>query len=146
MKKHNLIQAILAVNDMFYLASPNVASLFFEDVRRWLDLSEIRYSERVTFMGQSGFPRHFDFLISKSKIAPERILQTINNPGKDSADSILLKWYDTRDVRPGESKAYAVINDEERNIPSGVVEALGNYNIKPILWSRKEEVKQELAA
>ena len=30
LKKHNLIQAMLAVNDLFYLASPHVASLFYE--------------------------------------------------------------------------------------------------------------------
>jgi len=37
-RKHNLVQAILAVNDMFYLAVPMVASLFYEDVVAWLDL------------------------------------------------------------------------------------------------------------
>jgi hypothetical protein len=29
LRKHNLIQAMLAVNDLFYLAKPIVASLFF---------------------------------------------------------------------------------------------------------------------
>jgi hypothetical protein len=32
MRKHNLVQAMLAVNDLFYLASPIVSSLFLEDV------------------------------------------------------------------------------------------------------------------
>ena len=35
--KHNLVQAMLAVNDLFYLAQPTVASLFYEDVVAWLD-------------------------------------------------------------------------------------------------------------
>jgi len=35
--KHNLIQSILAVNDLFYLAQPYVASVFLEDVTSWLD-------------------------------------------------------------------------------------------------------------
>jgi hypothetical protein len=30
-KKHNLVQAMLAVNDMFFLAMPYTASLFMED-------------------------------------------------------------------------------------------------------------------
>lgn len=38
-RKHNLAQSILAVNDLFYLAAPTVASLFFEDVVAWLDLN-----------------------------------------------------------------------------------------------------------
>ena len=32
LRKHNLVQAILAVNDLFYLSVPVVASLFLEDV------------------------------------------------------------------------------------------------------------------
>jgi hypothetical protein len=31
-RKHSLVQAMLAVNDMFYLAVPMVTSLFYEDV------------------------------------------------------------------------------------------------------------------
>lgn len=34
LRKHNLVQAILSVNDMFYLAIPMVASLFYEDWSR----------------------------------------------------------------------------------------------------------------
>ena len=39
LRKHNLVQAMLAVNDMFYLAAPMVANLFYEDVAAWLDLA-----------------------------------------------------------------------------------------------------------
>lgn len=46
LRKHNLVQAMLAVNDLFYLASPVVASLFYEDVVSWLDLSDIRYTPK----------------------------------------------------------------------------------------------------
>ena len=41
-RKHSLIQAILAVNHLFYLASPTVESLFFEDVVAWLEANDIR--------------------------------------------------------------------------------------------------------
>ena len=65
-RKHNLIQAILAVNDLFYLAQPVVESLFFEDVVAWLDASNIRFSPKVKFTGISGFDHLVDFLIPKS--------------------------------------------------------------------------------
>jgi Domain of unknown function DUF1828 len=52
-RKHSLIQAILAVNDLFYLAQPVVESLFFEDVIAWLDSSDIRYTPKVKFTGIS---------------------------------------------------------------------------------------------
>lgn len=54
-RKHNLVQAMLAVNDLFYLAQPHVESLFYEDVVAWLDQSEIRYTPRVNFSGKTGY-------------------------------------------------------------------------------------------
>ncbi|MEI8389558.1 MAG: DUF1829 domain-containing protein [bacterium] len=146
LKKHNLVQAILAVNDMFYLATANIKSLFYEDVRNWLDISDIRYSERITFLGHSGYPRTFDFLISKSKEAPERIIKTINNPSRGSADNLAFDWLDTKDNRPENSKAYAIINDLDRKVSSSIIDALENYNIKPVLFTKIDKMKQELAA
>ena len=99
-KKHSLVQAMLAVGDMFYLAESHVASLFMEDVREWLDVAEVRYSENVSFIGRSGFARRFDFLIPKSRQAPERIIKTINNPVRHAADSIIMDWVDTKEFRP----------------------------------------------
>lgn len=143
-RKHFLIQAILAVNDMFYLAEPYVANLFFENVRDWLDFSNIRYSEQISFIGRSGYARKFDFLITKSSAAPERIIKTINNPARNSADSIIIDWVDTKEVRLEGSKAYAFINDSDRSVSGNILDALGNYDIKPVLWSHREDMKQEL--
>jgi len=39
LRKHNLVQSILAVNDLFYLAAPTIASLVYEDVVAWFDLN-----------------------------------------------------------------------------------------------------------
>lgn len=146
LKKHNLIQAILAVNDMFYLAEPHVASLFFEDVRNWLDDSDIRYSEGVSFIGKSGYARKFDFLITKSKTAPERIIKTVNNPVKNNADAVIMDWLDTKEIRPPNSQAYVFLNDNERNVSGNVIDALTSYNIQSVRWSERENYKERLAA
>ena len=74
-RKHNLIQAILSVHDMFYLASSTVEVLFFDDVAEWLDSQDVRFTPRVKFSGKSGFDHMFDFVIPKSKAASERIRQ-----------------------------------------------------------------------
>jgi len=55
LQKHNLIQAMLAVNDLFYLAAPVVENLFLEDVTSWLDLHDIRYIHNVKFTGATGY-------------------------------------------------------------------------------------------
>ncbi len=145
-KKHSIIQAMLAVNDLFYLASPYVMSLFYEDVIKWLELSEIRYTPKVKFSGKTGYDHMFDFVVPKSKNAPERILQTINNPKKDTAEALLYKWLDTKDARPENSKLYAFLNDVNYPISAGVIDALENYEAKPVLWSAREKVREELAA
>ena len=145
-RKHNLVQAMLAVNDLFYLASPSVASLFFEDVVAWLDLHEVRYTPKVKFTGKSGYDHLFDFVIPKSRVRPERILQTINRPNRDTAQSLAFSWIDTKDVRPPQSEAYAFLNDTEQAAGPAVVDALRNYNVKPVLWSQREQVREELAA
>ena len=80
LKKHSLIQAILAVNDLFYLAKPVVESLFFEDVVTWLDANDIRYTPEAKLTGIGGYDHLFNFVIPKSRKEPERILQAINRP------------------------------------------------------------------
>lgn len=145
-RKHNLIQAILAVNDLFYLAKPVVESLFFEDVVTWLDANDIRYTPRVKFPGISGYDQFFDFVIPKSRKQPERIMQALTTPTREKAQSFIHAWNDTRPTRQSESKAYAVLNDGDQPVSVGVMDAFRNYRIEPVLWSKRVEVVTELAS
>lgn len=146
LKKHNLLQAMLAVNDMFYLASPMVSSIFYEDVVAWLDQNEIRYITNVKFTGKSGLDHHFDFVIPKSKKQPDRFLQAINRPSRDEALAAVFAWLDIRDMRTADSKAFAILNDSEREVSSSVREALERYEVRPFTWSRREAAVPELTA
>lgn len=145
-RKHALVQAMLAVNDLSSTASSTVRSLFKEDVAQWLDLAEIRYIPDVQFVGKSGFVHYFDFAIPRSRREPERIVKAINNPNKDAAQSFIFAWLDTREERPSDSVALAFLNDSDRAISPPVVEALGQYDIKPIVWSSREKQRLMLAA
>src|SRR5690606_34249009 len=109
LRKHSLLQAILAVNDLFYVARSNVENFFFEDVALWLDNADIRYTPKVSFVGHSRYTHQFDFAIPKSRSQPERILRVINNPNKDNAQSTAFAWVDTKDVRPMGSVAFAIL-------------------------------------
>ncbi len=146
LRKHNLVQAIMAVNDMFYLAEPTVASLFYEDVVAWLDSHNVRFTPKVKFTGKTGYDHLFDFVIPKSRLQPERILQTVNHPGRDTAQRVAFAWIDTKAVRPPASKAFAFLNDGERPVSPAVLDALRNYDVRGIPWSRREEIQKELAA
>jgi hypothetical protein len=133
------------VNELFYLAEPTIASIFKDDVIAWLEQNEIRYTPDVKFTGRSGYDYKFDFVIPKSRKEPERILQTINQPGKSTATQLAFAWLDTREVRASDSRAYALINDA-REVPSTVVEALENYDVKAVLWGHRQDILPELAA
>ena len=146
LKKHNFIQAMLAVNDLFYTTSPYVANLFYEDVAQWLDILSVRYTPKVKFTGKSGYDHMFDFVIPKSPEQPERIVQSINNPKKDSAEALVFKWFDTKDIRSSESRLYALLNDGSDGVPSSVVGAFQNYDISPVLWSKRERIQKDMAA
>ena len=146
LKKHNLVQAMLAVNDLFYLAEPMVKSLFYEDVVQWLDLNDIRYTPQVKISGKTGYDHLFDFVIPKSRKRPERIISAINRPNKNNAQALVFAWLDTREVRPQESIAYALLNDGEHPVSPDVIEALKSYSINPIFWSLRESVRIEFAS
>lgn len=145
LRKHNLVQAMLAVNDLFYLAVPVVASLFLEDVTAWLELHDIRFTPRVKFTGKSGYDHHFDFVVPASRRAPERLLRAVSRPSRDIAEAMAFAWIDTREVRSPNSRFYAFLNDEERAPSSTVLDALRNYDISPVAWSARESVREELA-
>ena len=145
-RKHNLVQAMLAVNDMFYLAMPMIANLFYEDVVVWLDLHDIRHISKVKFTGKTGYDHLFDFVIPKSRQQPERFLQTINRPNRTTAQKVIHSWNDTREGRISESRVYALLNDSEQLVSQPVKDALQNYDVRPVMWSKREEVREELAA
>ena len=146
LRKHNLIQAVLAVNDMFYLAAPMVANLFYEDVAAWLDLHDIRYTPNVKFTGKTGYDHRFDFVIPKSRQHPERIVKAVNRASRETAEAVALSWIDTREVRPADSRAYALLNDSEQSVSQPIIDALSNYEVRPVRWSQRESIRVELEA
>lgn len=146
LRKHNLIQAMLAVNDLFYLATATVKNLFIEDVTAWLDLSGVRYLPRVKVPGVSGFDHVFDFAIPKSSQQPERLLRAMTNPNRDHAQTLAFAWLDTKEARPAHAKMLAVLNDNERPVPPAVTDALSAYGIDAVAWSQRDSVRLALAS
>ncbi len=146
MRKHNLVQAMLAVNDLFYLAAPTITSLFYEDVVSWLDQSNIRYTPNIKLTGKSGYDHNFEFVIPKSRDFPERALKTINQPNRQTVQSFVFAWLDTRETRAPDARAYAILNDEARRMPAGVMDALTEYGMRGVAWSEWENALPDLAA
>ncbi len=145
-RKHNLLQAMLAVNDLFYVARPYVTSLFYEEVVSWLDLMEVRYTANKKVTGKSGFDHMFSFIIPKSKAKPERFVQAVSNPNRAAAEKLITAWFDIQETVEDNARAFAILNDSDDRIKAGVPEALLNYDIKPIPWTMRDEAREMLTA
>jgi len=139
-KKHSLVQAILAVNDMFVMAEEHVLSLFKEDVTLFLEAHRIPAFSDFKLSGKSGFDHKFDFGLPKTTEKPQRVLQAINNLTKDNATSLAFAVADVRAIRADPIGALAMVNDTVRPPNEEHLSALRAYEIQPLLWSRRQEV------
>ncbi len=144
--KHDLIQAMLSVNDMFYLASPHVASLFYEDATQWLDAIGVRYIKKIILRGKSGFTHSFLAVIPKSDSHPERVIQAINRPDKDTVLQLIFDWHDTKEARGPDSLLYPLLNDSEKQIRQEITAAFSEYGITGIPWSNRDQFSEILRA
>ncbi len=137
-KKHFFIQAILDINNLCFTSRATVTSLFAEDVSMYLEKHDIRFLPDIQLVGKSGLPRKIDFAISKSKKSPERYLQLANVVNRQTTDNIIFSWEDLKHVRKA-SKMIVFLNDEKQKVNHDLVQAFTSYNIKPMLWSERED-------
>ena len=70
----------------------------------------------------------------------------MTNPNRDSAQSFAFAWLDTKETRPDNAAAYAIINDNGRQVPITVTEAPRAYAIQPIVWSQRSLTSEALVA
>ena len=138
-KKHNILQAILAVNDTFVMAEEHVLSLFKEDVALFLESNGIPAFSDFKLSGKSGFDHKFDFGLPKTPQKPQRVLQSINNLTRENATSLAFMVGDVRMLRPEPLGAFAIINDSNRPPNQEHLSALKAYEVVPLLWSHRDE-------
>ena len=141
---HSLVQAMLAVNDMFVMAKERVATFFLEDVKNYLDQHNVRYSERVKLAGRSGYDHGINFLIPRSQTRPERVVQAINAPIKNTIASYLFALTDTTEARNPPAEAYAFLNDRDHKVGGDVFEALEAYKVTAVPWTARDKHIQAL--
>lgn len=144
MRKHNFIQAIMAIDDLFILASPRVEQFFLEDVQNFLHQNKVRFSQNIILQGKSTFQHKFDFLIPSSEKAPERIIKAVSNPKKQNVMVHLFAFEDTKLARNNEG--IMILNDIEKDIAPDLTQAIAEYGIYEFSWKRREELKDKLTA
>lgn len=135
--KHQLLQAILTVNDMFFLNRAHVSSLFFDDIISFFQKNDIYYSKNPSFVGKSKLMNTFDFSLQKNSHNPERLIKALNNPTIGASKNIIFSWEDTKEMRDPGTCFIVLVNDEEGLKPD-IGEAFMSYGITLVPWSQRE--------
>lgn len=138
-KKHNLLTAMLELNDLYMLSEHSIASIFKEDVRKYLEELNINFTVDFLSRGTTGLEFNFDFHISKKE--EELVIKSFNSLNKTNLPVFLFAWEDIKPVRERASKknvkAIAIVNDNNKDAKSEFVEALKTKKAEHILWSER---------
>jgi len=138
--KHNFLSAIIEINDLYVLSNHNVASIFKEDVRNYLDSHDIIYTPDFISKGTTGLEFNFDFQIAQKN--KEIVIKSFNTINKSNLPTFLFAWDDIKPVREKITKknvnAIAIINDIDKEVRTEFLDALKAKNADYILWSERE--------
>lgn len=143
--KHNFLSAIIEINDLYVLSNHNVASIFKEDVRNYLDSHNIIFTPDFISKGSTGLEFNFDFQIAQRD--KEIVIKSFNTINKSNLPTFLFSWDDIKPVREKITKknvtAIAIINDIDKEVKSEILEALKSKNANFILWSEKDSAENK---
>lgn len=143
--KHNFLSAIIEINDLYVLSNHNVASIFKEDVRNYLDSQDIIFTPDFISKGSTGLEFYFDFQIAQRD--KEIVIKSFNTINKSNLPTFLFSWDDIKPVREKITKknvtAIAIINDIDKEVKCEFLEALKSKNANFILWSKKDSAENK---
>lgn len=136
---NNFVQAILAVNDLYYIAKSGVTTNFRSNVVSWLKVKFPQFNERKEIIGKSGSSHSFHFAVRRHDENSTQVFKAISNPTLQAARNLVFSWIDTREKHFPNSSAIAILNDRDQEIPSLVDKTLSQYEIAPVAWSKRNE-------
>ncbi|HJJ36431.1 MAG TPA: DUF1828 domain-containing protein [Methanocorpusculum sp.] len=144
-KKHNLIQAILAVNDMVNISTSSTMQLFSEDVKTWMRKNNVRFNEKMEVTGKSGLSHKFDIVIPPSLDGnyPERFIQPYNSLSYQQIRALAFDWCDIKDERDAQ---LIVIFNSNQKLSKKIQEVCDICNITTASFNEIESISQMITA
>lgn len=140
-RKHSILQAIQQISDLKMTAKHDIVSMFSEDLKQYLDNNDVLYTPQIILLGKSGLNFNFDFQTIGKK--QETVIKTYNQLGKQNVTDLLFGINDVRDARQEstgkELHCVVVVNDMDKEPKKEYLNALREYNCKPLLWSEREK-------
>lgn len=145
-RMHNLLQAMLAVNDLYVLSRSSVANVFGDDVAEWLKNANVSFERNYMVVGSSGLDYRFDFRLPPSEMQPPRYLVTINSSFRAAVERTICAWVDTRSKREDDSRGYVVYNDRSGKLSPKLRDALLTSGVQSAGFNEIESWRNQLAA
>ena len=138
--KHQMVQAMLLIDDMFDFSSENIKDFFLEDIQAFFDKNEIYYTKNFSLVGKTGTHINYEFHFQRTKNKPERFCKAINKISEQKRNMTIFNWIDTLENRNNEGRLIVLLNDEHK-VKTDDLNAFKSYSIYPICFSDKKELK-----
>ena len=144
-KKHNLIQAILAVNEMVNVSTSNTIQLFSEEVKTWMRKNNVRFNEKIEVTGKSGLSHRFDIVIPPALDGsyPERFIQPYTSLSYQQIRALAFDWSDISDER--NAQLIVIINSNQK-LSKNIQEVCEYCNITTTLFKDIDSISQMITA
>ena len=137
-KKHMMVQAMLAIDDLFVTSPEVIKDLFLEDIMTYFNANGIFYSRDFSLLGKTETVYTYDFHFQRTKEKPERFCRGYNRLSRSQRDLALFNWIDTKEKR-GESSILIIIFNDENSVSDDVLRGFDNYGIKTVPFSHRKE-------
>ena len=136
-KKHMMVQAMLAIDDLFVISPEAVKDYFLEDIEAFFKANNIFYSTDFSLLGKSGTIYTYDFHLQRTKEKPERFCKGFNKLNMAKRDLTMFNWMDTQEKRGVTSELLVIYNDTNA-VSNDVLTGFFNYGIKSVPFSRRQ--------
>ena len=137
-KKHMMVQAMLAIDDLFIASPESIKDLFLEDIETYFNANGIFYSLDFSLLGKTGTYYTYDFHLQRTKEKPERFCRGFNKLNLSKRDMTLFNWMDTQEKR-GDSSELIIIYNDDNSVSDDVLTGFFNYGIKTVPFSKRQE-------
>ena len=136
-KKHMIVQAMLAIDDLFVITPSRIKDMFADDIATHLDANDIFYSRDFSLLGKTETIYTYDFHIQRTQNKPERFCNGINKLDLSKRDLTLQRWQDTQEKRGTSSELIVIYNDDNK-VSNDILKGFHNYGIKTIPFSEMQ--------
>ena len=139
-KKHAMVQAMLAIDELYETEPRTGKDFFAEDVKTYFDDHHIYYADGVSFEGKSGSTATYDLLFQRNQYHPERLCNIVSRMTESSRNMMIFNWLDIAPVRKNDSMLIVILNDIVKEVQQKDIDALESYNITPARFSEPEKL------